>query len=230
MRVRRLRRVLAVCVLLTGGIGGLVLLAAKPAQAQGCGTSSPTGTLCTLTGTTSVSAGTLNLTTPAALSWAATVKGFDQQLSDTDVAQQAYVVNDATGSGAGWHVTVSATTFTSDTPATTLPDTATFSTNGSLTSQSASSYPSATCSPGASTCAPPAHVTASTAYPVLVTTAAASPTTYTIYSADAGTGMGSVIIGGPTAANPVGWWVNLPAAVLAATYTSTVTLQVISAP
>ena len=153
--MRRLRRSLAAGALLIGGLARRSCSTRSPPR-QGCGTP-PGWHACTLTGTTSVTAGTLDLTAPAALSWAATVKGFDQQLSDVVTAQQAYVVNDATGSGAGWHVTVSATTFTSDTPAATLPNTATFSTNGSITSETASSCPSAACSPGASTCAPPAH-------------------------------------------------------------------------
>ena len=218
MRVRRADRLLVAWVLLTGGLSVPALLAAGPAQAADCGTPVADGLPCTLTGTATVTAGPLNLTSPAALDWATTLNGLDQQLADTTAAQQTYLVDDATGSGAGWHVTVSAGTFSSASPAAALPDTATFSTNGSLTSETASSHPTAACSPAAA-CTLPAHVTAPTTYPVLVTTAAVSPTAYTIYDADAGSGMGSVIIGGSTAANPVGWWVNVPAAALAATYT-----------
>ena len=229
MRKRRADRLLAACVLLTGSISLPALLAAAPAQAAACGTPLADGVPCTLTGTATVSAGPLNLTSPAALDWATTLNGLDQQLADATAAQQTYLVDDATGNGAGWHVTVSASTFASGSPAATLPDTATFSTNGSVTSETASSYPTAACSAGA-TCTLPVHGTAPTTYPVLVTTAAAAPTAYTIFDADAGSGMGSIIIGGPAAANPVGWWVNVPAGALAATYTSTITLEVISAP
>ena len=228
MRVRRADRLLAACVLLTGSISPPALLAAGPAQAAACGTPLADGVPCTLTGTATVTAGPLNLTSPAALDWATTLNGLDQQLADMTAAQQTYLVDDATGSGAGWHVTVSASTFSSVSPAATLPDTATFSTNGSLTSETASSYPTAACSPEAA-CMLPAHVTAPMTNPVLVTTAA-SPTPYTIYDAEAGSGMGSITIGGPSAANPVGWWVNVPADAMAATYTSTITLEVISAP
>jgi WxL domain surface cell wall-binding len=227
--MRRAGRLLVVSVLLAGGLGVPALLAAGPARATACGTPLADGVPCTLTGTATVAAGPLNLTSPAALGWAATLDGMDQQLADITAAQQTYLVDDATGSGAGWHVTVSASTFSSASPVAALPDTATFSTNGSVTSESASSYPTAACTPGA-TCTLPAHVTAPTTYPVLVSTAAAAPPAYTIYDADAGSGMGSVTIGGAGAADPVGWWVNVPADALAATYTSTITLEVIAAP
>jgi hypothetical protein len=70
-------------------------------------------------------------------------------------------------------------------------------------------------------------------YPVAITTAATSPTPYTIYDTAASSGLGQVVIGGSTAANPVGWWLAIPADVYYGTggvYTSTVTLEVISGP
>ena len=69
-----------------------------------------------------MTAGTLTLISPAALGWSATVTGPDQQVVDTTTAQQAFTVTDATGSGAGWHITASATTFTNGTHL--LPNTA----------------------------------------------------------------------------------------------------------
>jgi hypothetical protein len=42
--------------------------------------------------------------------------------------------------------------------------------------------------------------------------------------------MGQVVIGGSTAAHPVGWWVNVPASATAGSYTSTVTMTIISGP
>jgi hypothetical protein len=67
-------------------------------------------------------------------------------------------------------------------------------------------------------------------YPVAITTAASSPPASDIYDASATTGLGSVTIGGSSAANPVGWWLNVPANTLAGTYTSTVTVDIISGP
>lgn len=225
--MRRFPRLLAAGALLIGWASTPVLLDAESAQAVACGTAVPAGTPCTLTGTATVTAGALALTSPAALAWSATENGLNQQVVDATAAQQTYLVNDATGSGAGWHVTLMATTFTSISPAATLANTGTFSTNGSITSEAAAGYPTAACSSGA-TCVLPTHTTAPTTFPVLLTTAA-SPTPVNIYDADATSGMGSIVIGAPGAA-PVGWWVNIPASVIAATYTSTVTLEVLTAP
>jgi hypothetical protein len=68
---------------------------------------------------------------------------------------------------------------------------------------------------------------------VTITTAqAATPTPVSIYNADAGTGLGTVVIGfdGATAANPVGWWLNVPSNTIQGSYTSTVSLELISGP
>ena len=109
---RRLARLLAACLLLAGGLGAAGLLTAGPAGAAACSGAVPAGTSCTDTGTLVLTAGALTLTSPTALGWAGTLNGLDQQLVDPTSAHQSYLVNDATGSGAGWHVTVSATTFT----------------------------------------------------------------------------------------------------------------------
>jgi hypothetical protein len=221
-RLARLARLLAACVFLTGGIGAPVLLAAGTAQAAACGPAVAAGTTCTLTGTLTLTAGSLTMTSPTALAWAGTENGLDQQLADPTTAHQSYLVNDATGSGAGWHVTASATTFT--TGSLTLANTGTFSTTGSTSSIAATTAPTAACS-SLSTCTLPTNTTT---YPVAITTAASSPTAVTIYDTSAATGLGSITIG--IGANPVGWWLNVPAATKAGTYTSTVTLGVISAP
>jgi hypothetical protein len=169
-----------------------------------------------------LAAGALSLTSPPALSWATSVNGNDQQLVDTTFTQQSYLVSDASASGAGWHVTVSATTFTSG--AGTLANAGTFLTNGSITAEAATTAPTAACSAG-STCLLPANTTT---YPVAITTAASAPTPVTIYDTSAGTGRGSVTIG--IGANPVGWWTNVPATAGAGSYISVITLQIISGP
>jgi hypothetical protein len=63
---------------------------------------------------------------------------------------------------------------------------------------------------------------------VAFTTAATSPTAVTIFDDAALTGLGSITVG--VGANPVGWWLNVPASAIAGTYTSTVTLEIISGP
>jgi len=222
---RRVGPVVGACVLLGGGIGAYGLLGAETAQAACPGTPVEAGTTCADTGTLTFTAGTLSLLSPIALTWAGTDTGLNQQLVDTNTADQSYVVDDATGSGAGWNVTVSATTFTSISPAATLANATTFSTNGSITSAVATTAPTAACTTGA-TCTPPTDT--SVTYPVAITTAA-SPTAFKVYDALVATGLGSITIGLPGAA-AVGWWMAVPGNVVPATYTSTVTLEVVTAP
>jgi hypothetical protein len=213
----RLTLLLACGVLMTGGAGASALLAA-PAQAGTC----ITPAACSLTGTLTLSAGTLNLTTSGSLAWSAAVTGSDLNLVDPTPADQLYTVVDATGSSAGWHVTVAATTFTATGPVV-LANTGTFSTNGSLTLMTATAYPTTACTAGA-TCTLPTHTTAPTTFPVAVTTAASSPTPYIIYDANAATGIGSIAI------NPVGWWLNVPGNTKPGSYVSTISMAVITAP
>jgi hypothetical protein len=214
----RLSLLMTVGVLLIGGIGAPALLAAPARGAVvPCGSASPS---CSMTGT-------LSLTTPSTLGWSHTVTGLDQQLVDFTPADETYSVDDATGAAAGWHVTVSATTFTTGTLS--LPNTGTFSANGSLSSIGATGYPSTTCATG-STCTMPTHTTAPTTYPVAITTAASSPATSVIYDADANSGLGSVTIGGSSSDDPVGWWLAVPANAKPGSYTSTISLAVVTAP
>jgi hypothetical protein len=219
---RRLAPAIAARVLLAGGFAVASLVASGPARAAACGPATPAGTPCTLTGSLGVTAGILALTSPAALAWSATANGLDQQLTDTSGAHQSYLVTDSSAAGAGWHVTVSATTFTSG--ANTLANAGTFLTNGSITAEAATTAPTASCG-SLSTCTLP---TRTTTYPVAITTAAAAPAAFTIFNASVNTGLGTIQIG--AGANPVGWWVNVPAKSLAGTYTSTISLQIVSGP
>jgi hypothetical protein len=213
------------CVLLVTAIGASALLSAGTVQAAPCpGTAVAAGTTCTDTGTVNFTGGALTLVSPTALTWTGTGTGVNQSLADATTAHQAYVVDDATGSGAGWNVTVSATTFAATGPVY-LPTTA-FSTNGSITSATATTGPTAACS-ALTTCTLPTDT--SVTYPVAITTALTSPTPVKIYDALANTGLGSITIGLP-GANPVGWWVAVPANVKPGIYTSTVTLGIVTAP
>jgi len=221
--MRRSLRILAVLTFLTGGLTpALIALTPGVASATACGTAIAAGSTCTLTGSLGVTGSTLTLTSPASLTWSETLNGLDQSIVDTTASDQQYTVNDATGTGAGWHVTMSATTFTTGSHA--LANTGTLSANGSATSISGATAPTATCS---ATCTLP---TDTTTYPVAITTAATSPTAATIYDTSAASGLGQVVIGGSTALNPVGWWLQIPASVYSGSYTSTVTLEVISGP
>ena len=211
--------------LLAGGMAATVLLPAGAASASigTCtGTSLPAGSSCTLTGTGTITGGTLTLaTSPTALAWGTTLAGSDSQLTDTTAGHTAFSVNDSTGSGAGWNVTVSATTFTAGSK--TLANSGTLALTGSTSSESATTAPDAACNTG-STCTAP---TDSATYPLAVTTAASSPTAVKIYNAAAGTGLGYVNVG---SVNPAAWWLNVPANAYAGAYTSTITWALNSAP
>jgi hypothetical protein len=76
----------------------------------------------------------------------------------------------------------------------------------------------------------PTHTTTPTTFPVAITTAASAPTAFVIYDANAATGTVSIAVGGSTAANPVGWWLNVPGNTKAGTYTSTIAMAVVTAP
>jgi len=216
---------MAAGVLLTGEVGASALLAA-PAQAGTCAA----GTSCSLVGTLTFGLGSLNLTTSAGLGWTVASTGVDQHLVDPTAGDETYTVVDATGTGSGWHITTSATTFTSSGTGTpTLANAGTFSTDGSLTSAIATGYPTAACSPS-TTCTLPTHTTTPTVFPVAITTAASAPTIFVIYDANAATGIGSIAIGGSTAAAPVGWWLTVPGNAVPGTYTSTILMAVVSTP
>jgi hypothetical protein len=214
-------RLLGICLLLAGGAGAPVLLA-PAADAAVCGPAAPAAT-CTMPGTLTLTAGSLGVAAPASLTWSSALTGLN--LSLVDATDTTYTVDDATGSGAGWNLGVTATTFTAG--ALVLPNTGTLSTTGSITSATATTAPSAACTTGGGGCVLPVSTTAPVTYPVPVTTATTSPPTAIIYTANANTGMGSILIGSTV---PVGWWVAVPAGTKIGTYTSTITLTLASTP
>jgi hypothetical protein len=217
---RRLAPVVGAGVLLTGAIGAFVLLGAGAAQATACVAGpNPSGAPgCTDIGTLTFTAGSLTFTPPLVYTWAATDSGVDQTVLAVGAGQEAILVDDATGSGAGWNLDASATQFT--TGSILLPTTA-LSFNGSATSATTAGTPTAACS-ALTTCTVPTNTQS---YPVL-----AIPTTMVkIYDTSAATGMGSIVLGLP-GANPMGWWLTIPANQKAGTYTSTITLELITAP
>jgi hypothetical protein len=166
--------------------------------------------------------GILALTSPSLLGWSATMTGSTQNVTDTAAAHQQLSVDDESNTGAGWHVTVAATTLTAG--AHSLANSGTLVVTGSTSSASATTAPSDACN---TSCRPPVS---SASYPVAVTTAGSSPTPVTVYDVAAGSGIGPVILGGSTAANPVGWWIAVPPTTYAGTYTSTFTITIVSGP
>jgi hypothetical protein len=166
--------------------------------------------------------GPLSVTAPGSLTWAITLNGVNQDIADAVAGDQQVAVSDETLTGAGWDVTISATTFTNGTH--TLPDTGTFVLTGAVSSITASGAPSLACT---LSCIPPADPVT---YPVAVTTAASSPSPVSVYEASAASGLGGILLGGSSAADPFGWWVKVPGNAWRGAYTSTVTVAIASGP
>ena len=157
----------------------------------------------TATATGTVTAGTLSLTTAATPAFSVTLDGTDK----TPTYTVPSTAEDATGSGAGWNLTITSTPFSTGggTPRTlsTSASTITGVTNVCATTCTAASN--------------------ATAYPVSVPAAATPPTAVKYYNAAADTGMGR-FTNTPTVA------VSVPANAYAGTYTSTLTIAAVSGP
>lgn len=155
--------------------------------------------------TVQVNPGTLTLTAPATISFGPlTLTGPDLQTSATT----GFTVDDATGSGAGWNLTATSTTFT-DAGGQTLPATA----------AAVGATPAVGCDVG-STCVVP---TLSGAYPYTLPAGSAAPAATKLVSAGAGSGMGAAVVS-PT------FTLSVPANTYAGTYTSTWTISLVSGP
>jgi len=157
-------------------------------------------------GTLAVSAGSLSLATPSALSWSTSISPTTTVASDA----AALTVIDATGSGAGWHITATSTPLVSGSH--------TLGTSGITVSGPSGGAPSATCATS-STCQPSTPTGIS--YPVDVPFGSSTPTT--IYAASAGSGLGAVILDSV-------WSVSVPPNSYAGDYTATITVSLVSGP
>jgi hypothetical protein len=155
-----------------------------------------------VTGT--ITGGSLSESTTATPSFSVTLDGTDKTASYT----LPMTLVDARGTGAGWNVTVTSTQFSTGA-------------GGSTLSTSASSVQSvsSTCVSG-STCT---SATNSVTYPLTVPAASTAPTAVKLFNAAANTGLGKFTVT-PTVQ------VSVPANTFAGTYTSTVTLAVVTGP
>ena len=154
-------------------------------------------------GTATITAGTLAITTPATVTFAATLNANDQTVNAT----QALDVLDGTGAAAGWKITATSTTFTSG--ANTLPTSA-------VTVQST---PTNSCD-ASTTCT---LATNAVAFPYTLPAAAVAPAATSMYNAAIGTGMGAQT---PTATVRLA----IPASTKAGVYTSTWTYSIVTGP
>ena len=159
------------------------------------------------TGTATIAAGSLGfVSTPPNVSFSATLNGLDQTVTTT----QALDVGDATGSGTGWNITATSTTFTTGGGSPHLLSTS---------ATSLSSTPTDACDASA-TCT---LATNSVTYPYVLPAASTAPTATKMYSAAANTGLGNQTVT-PT------WRLSVPASTYAGTYTSTWTISLVSGP
>jgi hypothetical protein len=163
----------------------------------------PAGAALASTGTATLGAGTLSMSAPSTLAFSATLTGAAQAVT----APQAFDVVDSTGSGSGWNITVTSTTWTSG--SNTL---ATSSTTD--TAASGACDATITCTLGDNS---------ATSYPVTVPAAATAPSAIEIQTAAANSGLA-----GQTWTHTMS--LAVPAVARAGTYSSTWTYSLVSGP
>jgi WxL domain surface cell wall-binding len=191
MEARIKRKLSSAMVTALAGVG---LLQAAPASAEAA------------TASAELKAGSLAfVSTPPNVTFPnTTLNGQLQTLS----AEQPIEVGDATGSGSGWNITATSTTFT--TGSHTLSTSAT----------TIASAPLVACGALATGC-----VTATTtvSYPYSLPAGSTAPTATKMFNASANTGMGNQVVT-PT------WKLAIPPSTYAGTYTSTWTISLVSGP
>jgi hypothetical protein len=154
--------------------------------------------------TATISAGTLAFqSAPSTAGFSATLTGLDQSVTSS----QTFDVSDATGSGTGWNVTATSTTFTAGSR--TLPTSAV----------TIGSAPGVACDAG-STCTVASN---SVAYPYTLPAGTAAPTATKLYNATANSGLGRQTVTATMA-------LAIPANTYAGNYTSTWTYSLVSGP
>lgn len=189
-------------VLRRTALGGWSVLAIVTATVAWCASAAVAGT-----GTATIAAGSFGfVSTPPNTSVSLTLNGLDQTATFT----QSLDVGDATGSGAGWNITATSTTFsTGGGSPHTLATTAT----------TLGAAPAAACDSGA-TCT---LATNGITYPYTLPAGSTAPTATKVFNAALNTGMGNQTVT-PT------WRLAVPANTYAGTYTSTWTISLVSGP
>jgi len=156
----------------------------------------------TVTGT--LAPGTLSLTTVAAPTFSVTLDGTDQ----TPTYTMPMTATDSRGSGAGWNITITSTQFT----------TGGGSPNTLATNASSVTGVTSVCAGG--TCTNPTNTVT---YSFTVPAGTTPPAAVKLFNAALLTGMGKFTVT-PTVS------VFIPASSFAGTYTSTITLAIVSGP
>jgi hypothetical protein len=218
-------------VLVVGALAvGPMAVASSIASANQCTNTRPSESVsssCAITGQATVAAGSLAVGAPSTVKWTLTLTAFDFKTDDRGPFTVTAV--DATGSGTGWNLTATVTPFTDSTGTTRCTAAAPcrmhkpLTINGSATSAKVNKTAGEECDDGA-TCT---LSTNTVTYPVtLPTTCAASgrPCEPAVVASAAKTsGMGAIDL-------TTDWWLTIPANTYAGTYTSTITLSMVSGP
>jgi hypothetical protein len=151
-----------------------------------------------ITGTATIGAGALAfVSAPSSAAFSATLDGTNQ----TVTTSQAFDVGDATGSGTGWNITATSTTFSTGGGSPRTLSTAATTVQGA---------PSVACDSGV-TCT---TATSDVSYPYTLPAAATAPTATKLFNAAADTGMGNQTV-------TASFRLSLPANTYAGTYSST---------
>jgi WxL domain surface cell wall-binding len=159
--------------------------------------------------TVAITGGSLSETGPSTVSATpVTLTGDDQTTSYA----LGLTVNDPRGNAAGWNLTITSTTFTGTTSS---------SNQLSTTASSINAAPTVVCSGVGGHCTSPDNN--GVTYPVGVPAAATAPTAVKFFDASSGHGLGKFTIT-PTIT------ISIPANTIADTYTSTVSVAVVSGP
>lgn len=170
-----------------------------------------------------ITAGTLSVTAPSSLAYAATLNGSDQSLSQPATLG----ANDNTGTGDGWNVTVASTALeTSATTPVVIPSNWTVELNGSSSSASSTTGPALSQNQPSGSTGTYTNPSGNTAtYPLAIpgVHGAASPTPATVYTAAAGSGMGDFNLAADV-------WQNIPANADAGSYSATFTWTIAVGP
>lgn len=171
-----------------------------------------------------ITAGTLSVTAPSSLAYAATLNGSDQSLSQPATLG----ANDNTGTGDGWNVTVASTalTATANSASITIPSNWTVELNGSSSSASSTTGPALSQNQPSGSTGTYTNPSGNTAtYPLAIpgVHGAASPTPATVYTAAAGSGMGDFNLAADV-------WQNIPANADAGSYSATFTWTIAVGP
>jgi len=200
---------------------GLALRVLAPAAAAAVlfAVAASTAGATSITGTATLSVGSLSTTIGNSLSWGPTaLTGDTQYLVDANAGDQTFDVIDATGSGSGWNVTATATAFTCSTGACSGDTLGAFKLSGSTTDHTATTAPTIGCALNAPDCTVGVY-SGSVHYPVTILTSAT-----TLLDVNAHTGLGDNAIGN------LGWWLTVPSTTVPGTYTSNIVVAASSGP